>query len=307
MERNDVAVVIPVFNRAYTVRESLDSVIRQSVLPTRVVVVDDGSTDDTAASVEDWIKNRCCGDLVRFVRQHHRGAAVARNTGFAMVSEAHYVAYLDSDDIWPSDFIERTTKTLDPHKSAVATTCDRGYISTRSDQVTVNDMSALAAAPTAWLFAHGAGVLSCSLLRSEFVQSLGGFRADLVTGQDSELLLRLSILGNWLHSPGKYVICRQGVAAQRGEEDHLCKSFPDYFVRWANIHEDFVQLGGGRDALSESFYRQKLARRWSQAAKQMLAAGQVAKARDCLKRSIMWRYSMKTLVRLGFAYMRRAG
>ncbi|MBI5164565.1 MAG: glycosyltransferase family 2 protein [Magnetospirillum sp.] len=91
-----VTVVIPTYNRAYCLPRALDSALTQSHAAVEVVVVDDGSTDGTAA----LLAGRYGGESrVRVLRQANAGVAAARNAGLA-VSRGDYVAFLDSDDIW---------------------------------------------------------------------------------------------------------------------------------------------------------------------------------------------------------------
>ena len=91
-----VDAIIPSFNRAYCVERAIDSVLGQTHLGCRVILVDDGSTDDTEA----MMMARYGGDSrVTYIRQANRGVSGARNTGLAAVT-GDYVAFLDSDDTW---------------------------------------------------------------------------------------------------------------------------------------------------------------------------------------------------------------
>jgi glycosyltransferase involved in cell wall biosynthesis len=89
-----VGVVLPARNAARYIGEALASVLGQSVMPARVVVVDDGSTDETAAIAESF------GAPVVVVRQPPRGPPAARNRGVAETA-TEYLAFLDADDLWP--------------------------------------------------------------------------------------------------------------------------------------------------------------------------------------------------------------
>jgi glycosyltransferase involved in cell wall biosynthesis len=89
----DYSVVIPAFNAEATIEETLDSVDAQTIAPEAVIVVDDGSTDGTAARVEAF------GGIVRLVRQEHAGAGAATTRGLSLV-ETSLIATLDADDLW---------------------------------------------------------------------------------------------------------------------------------------------------------------------------------------------------------------
>ncbi len=88
-----VSVVIPTYNRARRLPAAIDSVLRQGLDETEIVVVDDGSVDDTRAVVARY------GDRVRYVYQQNAGVGSARNVGIRHAT-GEFVAFLDSDDRW---------------------------------------------------------------------------------------------------------------------------------------------------------------------------------------------------------------
>jgi glycosyltransferase involved in cell wall biosynthesis len=104
-----VSVVMPLYNSAATVRESLDSVLAQSYRNLEILVVDDGSTDEGVALVEQVQDPR-----LRVIRQRNRGLAGARNSGIR-ASNGAIVAFLDSDDLWRPEKIERHVQHLRSH------------------------------------------------------------------------------------------------------------------------------------------------------------------------------------------------
>ena len=88
-----VSVVIPTYNHALFLREAVDSVLAQTVAPVEIIVVDDGSSDETPAILASY------GDRIRVIRQENGGVAVARNTGI-VAARGELLAFLDSDDVW---------------------------------------------------------------------------------------------------------------------------------------------------------------------------------------------------------------
>ena len=101
-----VSVIIPTYNRAHLIRETLESVRAQTCRPIEVIVVDDGSTDSTEEAVRKFAESAT--DLqVSYVRQDNRGAPAARNRGLAE-SGGEFIQFLDSDDlIRPSKLAEQ--------------------------------------------------------------------------------------------------------------------------------------------------------------------------------------------------------
>src|SRR4051812_17872649 len=98
MGQTGVAVIIPLYNRATTVLHTLSSVANQTAPPQRVILVDDGSVDDSVATVNQWIATSELPWKVTLIRQQNQGAGAARNRGLAEIDDCRYVAFLDSDD-----------------------------------------------------------------------------------------------------------------------------------------------------------------------------------------------------------------
>ena len=88
-----VSVIIPTYNRAKYVAEAIDSVLTQDYPQIELIVVDDGSTDETADIVQ------CYGNRLIYLCQENQGVAAARNSGIAF-AHGRFLAFLDSDDIW---------------------------------------------------------------------------------------------------------------------------------------------------------------------------------------------------------------
>lgn len=107
------SVVIPTYNRADSVLDTLSSCLAQSCQDLEVIVVDDGSTDNTVAVLEAIDDAR-----VRVVRQENAGPAAARNHGVRL-ARGEYIAYLDSDDTWYPEFLDSVNATLAQQSDAV--------------------------------------------------------------------------------------------------------------------------------------------------------------------------------------------
>jgi glycosyltransferase involved in cell wall biosynthesis len=95
-----VSVVIPTYNRGRVVGEAIESVLAQTYRNLEVIVVNDGSSDDT----EDRVR-RLADPRVRYLKRPHAGVAAARNAGIA-VSTGQLISFLDSDDLWKPDKLE---------------------------------------------------------------------------------------------------------------------------------------------------------------------------------------------------------
>lgn len=96
----EISVIMPVFNMAEFVDEALESVLTSaSHFSHQIIVVNDGSTDQTAQALQKWKKH------IHYIFQENEGPASARNAGLA-VAQGKYIAFLDADDVWTSDHIQ---------------------------------------------------------------------------------------------------------------------------------------------------------------------------------------------------------
>lgn len=102
-----VSVIVPTFNRAATLLRALNSVAVQTYREWELLVVDDGSTDGTAEVVRQWLENRNLADRARLLPPlENQGVSRARNRG-AEAARGEWLAFLDSDDEWLPDRLER--------------------------------------------------------------------------------------------------------------------------------------------------------------------------------------------------------
>jgi glycosyltransferase involved in cell wall biosynthesis len=94
-----VSVVIPVFNGEKFLREAVESVLAQNYSPVEIIIVDDGSTDGTAAVARSF------PETVRYLHQTNQGPAAARNRGIEH-AQGSLIAFADADDLWPAGKLE---------------------------------------------------------------------------------------------------------------------------------------------------------------------------------------------------------
>jgi len=112
-----VSVIIPAYNAAETIQRTIESVLYQTTQDIEIIVVDDGSTDNTREIVS------CFGEKVGTFLQENQGHAVARNTGLK-ASRGEYCAFLDADDLWVPEKTERQVQILDEHPQVGIVHCD---------------------------------------------------------------------------------------------------------------------------------------------------------------------------------------
>jgi len=187
-----VDVVIPVRNRARFIGACLDSVRAQTMQPAAVLVVDDGSSDDTGAILgayaKDWHKRRV-------IRTGPRGVSAARNTALA-ASTAELVAFIDSDDLWLPEKLERQVALFTPDRPQLGLVhcglrqIDEHGMPLRGAQVIVPSKRGNVFKDILEGF-YGIAP-STIVARRDFVVSIGGFDEALVQAEDRDLCLKLA-------------------------------------------------------------------------------------------------------------------
>ncbi len=213
-----VSVIVPTFNRAYCLARTLDSALAQTHADLEVLVVDDGSTDETRSLIQTRYADE---PRVRYLHQENRGVAAARNHGIGM-SRGDFVALLDSDDVWKPWKIELQLCCLMQFPELGMVWTDMEAIDPSGqvfDHAYIRKMySAYALFPDGELFAE-----------SVTLRTLLPSMADIV----GEARLRMGsifsqmIMGNLVHT-STVLIRRERLEMVKGFNETLCYSGEDY-------------------------------------------------------------------------------
>jgi glycosyltransferase involved in cell wall biosynthesis len=199
-----VSVIVPTFNRADRIGATIEALLASGVPELEIVIVDDGSKDDTGEVVSAF------GEPVQYVRQPNAGPARARNNGFAR-SRGRYVLFIDDDDWWHPGAVARLAAHLDAHPELPCVFGDTsmgspedGYVSF-VDTYGANAFRALPATQVApdvavfdrWPFFrvlswHNVMFLGSLLLRRQTFEAVGGFDEALRGAADWEFFMRLA-------------------------------------------------------------------------------------------------------------------
>ena len=118
-----ISVVIPLYNKSYSIVRCLQSVLSQIVLPSEIIIVNDGSTDDSLVVVSRFLKRETYNKVNVVVHdQQNQGVSAARNNGIAL-AKSDYVALLDADDEWYPAFLERILNCISAHPELPLYSC----------------------------------------------------------------------------------------------------------------------------------------------------------------------------------------
>lgn len=189
-----VSVVIPTFNTERTVQRAVRSVWAQDYDKVEVIVVDDGSQDETVRVVSEMDG----GSIDHLVTFHtNQGASAARNAGLA-VAKGEYVAFLDADDAWRPSKLSRQVEAMALDREVTLVTCDSLLIRpTGEPPVSLHADRGPTLGPDAWkeLLADNFIPTPTVLARRELVTKVGGFDQGLPVGEDLDLWIRLAERG----------------------------------------------------------------------------------------------------------------
>jgi glycosyltransferase involved in cell wall biosynthesis len=187
----EVSVVIPTFNRWPMIAEAVASVMAQRRVDFELIIVDDGSIDGTVTqlpALADLISSE--HRPVRTLRMHNRGPAAARNLGVAAAS-APLIAFLDSDDLWETDKLERQLGHMRQRPECMASQTDEIWMRCgvrvnpgrrhrkRDGDLFFDSLQTCLVSPSA------------VMMRTSVFRELGGFDEDMRAAEDYDLWLRL--------------------------------------------------------------------------------------------------------------------
>ena len=202
-----VSVIIPTFNRWPLVGDAIDSVLAQSYGDFEVIVVDDGSTDDTVKQLSRF------GSRLRVLRQPNRGVSAARNLA-ARHARGNYLAFLDSDDLWLTEKLAIQTAFME--QNPAVRICQTEEIWIRNG-VRVNP-KAKHRKPSGNIFIPSLELClvspSAVMLTRKLFERVGGFDESLPVCEDYDLWLRIAVDQPFSLIDAALVIKRGGHADQ---------------------------------------------------------------------------------------------
>jgi glycosyltransferase involved in cell wall biosynthesis len=180
-----ISVIIPTYNRGWIIKEAIDSVMAQNYRDFELIIVDDGSTDNTSD-----ILNSYHGDILVF-RQENRGVSAARNRGIVEAS-GRFIAFLDSDDLWLPQKLFRQVEFFNKNPDAKICQTEETWI---RNGVRVNPKRKHKK-PCGMIFEPSLALClispSAVMIRRSLFEKVGGFDETLPACEDYDLWLRIS-------------------------------------------------------------------------------------------------------------------
>ena len=212
MSEPTISVLIPAHNAAAFIEQTLDSVVQQSLRPFEIVVVDDGSTDETARIVNRYVLSHG----VRLVTQENSGQSAARNRALALAS-GEYIKFLDADDVLAPDALRLQVDRLRGRSNCIAASDWARFYDTVHSARFVPEPVWLDLDPVAWLVTSwdsGGGMSQCGmfLIPRRLLALAGGWNESLSFMEDFEFFTRVLLTcQEVLFTPGATLFYRSGL------------------------------------------------------------------------------------------------
>ena len=187
-----VSIITPTYNCADYIKDAIRSVFDQTYQNYELIVIDDGSTDNTGEVIKPYL----CNDKLRYIRQENLGQAAARNRGLKKAT-GEYIAFLDADDIWEKSKLEKQLSVVKKSQADVCYTAAKIVDDETGEIVPYIRLS--------WLNRLRKGDILPYLIFSNFIpfssiivkhkcfEKLGTMDESINMGDDWDLLLRLSV------------------------------------------------------------------------------------------------------------------
>lgn len=210
-----VSVVIPAYNAAWYVGKAIDSVLAQDFTDRELIVVDDGSTDGTAAVLAAY------GDALRVVRKPNGGMSSARNAGIAQ-ARGEFIAFLDADDWWLPGKLSRQVALMRARPALGFTSTAARVEDPEGHLLNLWTCDAADEPTLLRLFANNAGIAggsSALMVRRSVLEEVGAYDESLGGVEDADLWLRLAAVSGYacIDEPLVVVLRRKGSVSRNVE------------------------------------------------------------------------------------------
>jgi glycosyltransferase involved in cell wall biosynthesis len=224
-----ISVIIPAYNAAAFLPQSLQSVLDQSLQPEEIIVVDDGSTDDTATTAAAF------SPRIRVLSIPNSKLGAARNFGVSQAG-GEWIAFLDADDVWQEEKLERQASEL--AKCAEADLCYTGHVpfTMEHGEMAFGDPVAgkLSSEIKNNLYHAFTFLPSSAIVRKTALTRVGGFSADPDIAEDWDLWLRL------LHAGCRFAACPECLVYYRVHGGSLTSNKLRTIAKNARVYREQV-------------------------------------------------------------------
>ena len=285
-----VSIVTPTYNRARFIGQAVESVLAQTMPDWELLLVDDGSTDNTREVVEPYLAD----PRIHYFYQPNQGQSIARNNALEK-ARGDFIGFLDSDDLWCADKLEQQLALFENHPDVDIVHGDENMIDEQGQETSRENMRRYSGRITPQLLADNSVSITTALVRRGCFDEMGGFQASHGVADDYDLWLRFSSRYRFHYEPGI-------VAAYRVMPDQISSDKRRRFAANEKIIKDFLDQYGSTLSLQER--RWGLARFYCRSARYFASVSDRRRAaREVLKAlwngpldSVVWRAVYRVLV-----------
>ncbi len=191
-----ISVIIPLYNKAPYIEKAIRSVFAQTYTDWELIVIDDGSTDNSVSVVE-MMHCIVSSDKVRLIQQKNAGVSTTRNRGVEM-TQGEYICFLDADDWWNEYFLEEISKAIVAYPDAGIIATNYWYVKNGRQRVCVQNMQDgymdyIAAYLHQMKVGGGMPLWTGAVcVRKDVFLAIGGFNPQLRLGEDFDLWIRIA-------------------------------------------------------------------------------------------------------------------
>ncbi len=288
-KQQKTAVVIPVYNRDWIINDALESVLAQTRCPDHLIVIDDGSCDDTVKTIEQWRDQHHPSFAMTIdVLAQNQGQNGARNRGVELACDCDLIAYLDSDDVWPATYLEEMIGQLEENPELIATA--RNYWQDSGDGLgrVDYDLSAISTDAPLQIFKRHTAAPSSTVVRRSAHQAIGGWDQQVFCVTDLDYFLRMSCTGPFGWNSGEPIEIRWMTGHGDNDPSLVHESSrvrrPAGAILRMEILEKFIFDLGGRNLIPEPIWKERLATGWFRVGRKLVRKKRKEEAKWCYLR-----------------------
>lgn len=244
----DVTVLVPSYNHAPFIERTLKSIFKQTLRPKKLIVIDDGSKDESAQIIEKVLAT--CPFEYSFIKRENRGLCATLNQGLAMAN-SEYFAYISSDDVWLPDFLQSRVQVLENHPNAVLS-YSYSYLIDENDTIIDSNKNwgNYADGNASEMLLYPIIPASAAVLYRQSVLEKCYWQDGIVL-EDYDLYLRLTVLGD-------FALDENILSAWRIHGYNTSSDFPLMMSEWLSaIQRNAEVLGLDKDNLERTLQKIK--------------------------------------------------
>ncbi len=301
-----LSVIIPTYNRAQFVVKAIESVFRQSVTDLEIIVIDDGSTDDTRTVLKEYPPR------IRYIYQENAGVSAARNAGIRL-AQGEWVAFLDSDDEWTKDYLSTQVEQIEKFPEAVAhitnacTVLSGGERSSLFEESGLSELfdgqsSVMLQKPLRVILEYGLWFLQSMMVRKVVLLEAGLFDQDLSIAEDLDLIARVALRGPVTFSKKELVdVYRR----EESTENLMAQSWRRGIYRYTSFGKVYANLQkiGGLTMMERVSIARALSRTQRALGNRLILEGKRVEARSAYVQSFTSYPSGKSVVKIAGTFL----